>query len=147
MDRGKEYKIITDFTVIVKLMKKKLFCADKENILNLGVSSLIILNEVEEGMPKTLKEITEKSGLPNSTASVIIDRLSQRGFVHRKRDINDRRKILIYLTGEGRKLLDNLNSKGLSYCIKILKSASDEEIDIISRGLRVLKEVMEKDIV
>ncbi|BAH07475.1 MarR family winged helix-turn-helix transcriptional regulator [Clostridium kluyveri] len=147
MDREKEYKIITDFTVIVKLMKKKLFCMNRENISNLGISSLIILNEVEKDVPKTLKEITEKSGLPNSTASVIIDKLSQKGFVHRKRDINDRRKILIYLTEEGRRLLDNLNNKGLSYCIQILKSASDEEIDIISRGLRILKEIMEKDIV
>lgn len=84
MEREREYKIITDFTVIVKLMKKKVFYMDKENISNLGISSLIILNEVETDVPKTLKEITERSGLPNSTASVIIDKLSQRGFVHRK---------------------------------------------------------------
>ncbi|MFL0194917.1 MarR family winged helix-turn-helix transcriptional regulator [Clostridium sp. WILCCON 0269] len=147
MYREEEYKIITDFTVIVNLMKKRLLSTRRENISNLGISSLIILNQVEKHMPKTLKEITEKSGLPNSTASVIIDKLCQRGFVHRKRDKEDRRKILIYLTEEGQRLLDDLNNKKLAYCIQVLESANDEEIEIISNGLRVLKKIMEKHVV
>lgn len=147
MDREKEYKIITDFTVIVKLMRRKLFCTNKENISNLGISSLIILNEVKKDIPKTLKEITGKSGLPNSTASVIIDKLCSKGLLRRKRDKNDRRKTLIYLTEEGYKVLDNLNNKRLSFCVRMLKRANDEEIEIISKGLKALKDVIERDIV
>lgn len=142
MNREKEYEIIKTLILILKLIKRK--AGHELDFGNIGVSSVMILDQLEKDKPKTLTEITEKLGLPNSTASVLIDKLTKEGLLSRVRDDKDRRKVLICLTDKAINLQEQLNERHSTYCQKLLRSASDEEIDTILRGLCVFEKIMEE---
>jgi DNA-binding MarR family transcriptional regulator len=53
------------------------------------------------GVP--LMDIARHLGLPKSTASVVVKDLERRGFVRRRRDRTDERRLAIVLTAEGQR--------------------------------------------
>jgi DNA-binding MarR family transcriptional regulator len=50
--------------------------------------------------------LTDHLALPKSTASVLAKGLERRGFLRRKRDLGDERRLAIALTTEGRRRVD-----------------------------------------
>jgi MarR family transcriptional regulator, organic hydroperoxide resistance regulator len=48
-------------------------------------------------------DLARHLALPKSTASVVVKDLERRGFVRRRRDRNDERRLAIVLTAEGRR--------------------------------------------
>ena len=63
---------------------------------------LVCLHSVVSHDGLTLSELAEEVSLSSSTMIGIVDRLEARGFVSRKRDQPDRRKVRICATEEGR---------------------------------------------
>ena len=55
----------------------------------------------EEGVPLT--PLARHLGLPKSTASLLVKELERRGFLERRRDREDERRLALVLTEEGRR--------------------------------------------
>lgn len=66
---------------------------------------LVALSYIGEFAPLTLRSLAEGIHLSSSTLVGILDRLEAKGFVTRKRDTQDRRKVIIELTSAGRDFL------------------------------------------
>jgi DNA-binding MarR family transcriptional regulator len=74
----------------------------------------------------------------NSNLTGIIDRLSERGLVERTRGEGDRRVRLIALTGEGRRIRDELNRRLAEPPPALVELDPDDQValrDILGRAL------------
>lgn len=65
-----------------------------------------LLHHLAPERPVNLGWLAGHLGLPKSTASTIVKRLAERGFVHRVRDPGNERQLAITLTAKGHERVD-----------------------------------------
>lgn len=142
MSNDKVYEIIKEIESISKLMNKKI--SGNTDCKKFTLSALMIMNQLKLGKVKTLTEISETLGIPNSTASVLVDRLVNMGLIKRERDKKDRRKVLICIKSEGIKEEEQIFKYHMDNFGGLFKDASDEEIEHILKGLKTLQNVIKR---
>lgn len=92
----------------------------------------------------TLKELSTHLGLAKSTVSDIVDRLEAQGAVIRVRSTEDRRTVRISLSPKSCEIEESIKILKMNYLAEILHSASNEEVEKILEGLKLLNSLMEK---
>lgn len=75
---------------------------------------LLTVKGLPEGKKATIGELAERLQIQHHSTVELVDRLSERGFVERQRDLEDQRRVLVYLTQEGEAILQKLATTGLS---------------------------------
>lgn len=89
---------------------------------DLSAHELGVLHEIAaEGV--TLGRLAEHLGQPKSTTSVLVKRLERRGFLRRRRDPDDERRLSIVATAEGRRRVTAdraLDPTGLTAALRAL---------------------------
>lgn len=143
MNNKEVYNIAHELIKILKLLKRK--TVNHVDDKGLNISSHMILHLLKEEPKKTLTEISENLGLPNSTASVLVDKLVKEGLVDRVRDSDDRRKVVICLTDKAVEYEEKIKAAHLKSFNELFKSAKDDEIEEILSGLRILSRIIEGD--
>jgi DNA-binding MarR family transcriptional regulator len=114
------------------------------NAMNLTGPQGMMMGILSHDGEMKISDLSEKIGLSNSTVSGIIDRLEKQGLVERTRSTEDRRVVYVNISAEFKK-----NSK-TNFCKiektfeDIMKKATDEEIETISKGLDTLEKLMDK---
>ena len=103
---------------------------------------LITLIEVNENGEQTIASISKKIYLSSSTLVGIVDRLEAKGYLIRKRDIIDRRKILIVITDAGKKFLNEAPSPLQETLCNALKQLTILEQSTIYLSLERIVELM-----
>tara|TARA_Y100001933_G_C18938003_1_gene538266 strand:+ start:775 stop:1032 length:258 start_codon:yes stop_codon:yes gene_type:complete len=79
----------------------------------------------------------------DSTTSRIIDRLDDRKLVTRSRSEDDKRVVLIELTKEGYKIVENLE-KNIDECFRTeLDTISKDQITTIVTGIKILNVILD----
>jgi DNA-binding MarR family transcriptional regulator len=78
----------------------------------------------------TLKEVTQKLGLPKSTVSVAVDGLVQSGNVIRQTSSEDRREINLLLSSEGKEISQKSMQNAYSYRAMVLALEEMDETDV-----------------
>ncbi len=69
---------------------------------------MLAVKGMPDGTAATISEVAERLQIQHHSAVELVDRLVQRGLVSRKRGSEDRRQVLVQLTGKGEKLLRDL---------------------------------------
>lgn len=125
-------------------INEKLMKTSQETLLNiykdLTIAEANAIYAIGPDGPKTMKEIAQALGVAVSTPTRIIDRLLEKGFVNRSVGKEDRRKLLIELTPQGKKLVNDINNESLEVTKKMLKGLSPEEIETFTRILLKISE-------
>lgn len=67
-----------------------------------------VLRMLEHHGPQTISELSRKFGLDASTLVPTVDALERKGWLTRKRDTNDRRRVPLTLTEDGRSILKTI---------------------------------------
>jgi len=142
MNNEKVYELITELIMLFKLLNRKMSHKLKDNKVN--IASIMILQQVREGQHKTLTEIAENLGLPNSTTSVLVDKLVKQGILNRVRDEEDRRKVIIYATEKAAVEQQRISEQHIEYLKGLINPSNDEETETILKGLGVLVKVIER---
>lgn len=75
---------------------------DREN--NLSAAETLLLAALERFDGRTPSELAGMLGLSRGRITHLSDRLSEHGFIERRPDRDDRRRVLIWLTAAGRPL-------------------------------------------
>jgi MarR family transcriptional regulator, organic hydroperoxide resistance regulator len=70
---------------------------------DLSARELELLRHVDDGDGVTLGLLAGRLALPKSSTSVLVKGLERRGFLRRRRDQDDERRLAIVLTAEGRR--------------------------------------------
>lgn len=113
----------------------------KLNLTMPQLKVLMLLNHRDNLTSSQLAEDLSVS-LPNMTG--IIDRLVQQNLVRRVQSDKDRRVVFIKLTDNSKDIFIELNKSGYDHFKNIGKVLSENEIEIIKLGLRVLVHGMEQ---
>ena len=120
---------------------------DAEPWLELDMSTpqlkaLLLISE-EEGI--RMRELAHRLGGSFSNATVLVDRLVDRGFVERLADPQDRRVVLVRAAAEGQQLIDQLVTSWRTLSTPLLESLAPEDLSKVHEALRVLLEAARRD--
>jgi DNA-binding MarR family transcriptional regulator len=99
-----------------------------------------------ERHPATLTELAERQMVSLPTMSNSITYLEERGWVIRKRSADDRRRVMIEITPEGRKVLAQTRQHMDEKVVQIISSLSVAEQTKVSEGLSILQEAFTRHI-
>ena len=90
----------------------------------------------------TPSEIAEHMEVSLPTVSKTLTVLERRGWIERADDKNDRRRVILRATPEGRDAARTILDRGIERLAEVLASASDAELDAIERGVETLDAVL-----
>lgn len=97
-----------------------------------------LLAAVEAKAPATLNEVADKVGRGAPAVSRAIDALVRAGLVERQADPDNRRRLQLRLTTEGRQYLSNPPAADGSLEARLAKLASSE-LRALERGIEILE--------
>jgi len=91
--------------------------------------------------PRTLGQIALIQGVTPATATTVVTTLESRGWVTRRHDSDDRRRILVSLTEGGAHVLEASQRVAESAMVDLLAPLSAEQLARLIAGLEVLDEL------
>jgi DNA-binding MarR family transcriptional regulator len=98
----------------------------------------LILTLLVEKDKRPFKELAELLSCTRATITGIVDTMQKKGLVSRSPNPDDRRSLLVTLTGKGRLLLQNTPELGESYescCFDVLPAKEARELSKLLRKL------------
>lgn len=110
----------------------------------LSIPQLRSLAFLKRNPGASLSEVAEHLGVTCATASTTIERLVQRNLVQRTDHPQERRRVVLNLTEEGKQLLEQSQQKTRAHIAEILKDLTPEQESQIEEGLTLLKNVFEQ---
>lgn len=120
------------------------YTKDHLKCYNLTLGRFHVLRVIIESQPVSMGQIHEELHMANSTVTVIVDYLHEAGLVKRKRDIEDRRVVLLEITDKGREIMESLLKKRQDFMKKALvdMDASAEELaELLAKLLNKIEEI------
>ncbi len=113
----------------------------------LTTPQLIALGEISRSGNITAGQLAENVSLSNATVTGILDRLSKRGLIERRRDDEDKRRVLVKLTDLGKKALANAPSLLHDRFVKAFEKLENwEQTSLLSSLQRVASMMEVKDL-
>jgi DNA-binding MarR family transcriptional regulator len=110
--------------------------------LDLTMAQFKALVAVERSSGVAVCELGRKLGIGESAASLLVDQLVRRGYVGRKTDRADRRRVHLAPTSRGTKLLGELRQGRRQSLKEWLADVDDDDLDGLARGLGALTRVV-----
>ena len=87
-----------------------------------------------------MRELARRLGGSFSNATVLVDRLVDRGLVERRAEPQDRRVVLVRTTEDGRRLIERLVTSWRALSAPLLKKLAPEDLATVAKALRVILE-------
>ena len=119
------------------------YTKDHLKCYNLTLGRFHVLRVIIESQPVSMGEIHEELHMANSTVTVIVDYLHEAGLVKRKRDIEDRRVVLLEITEKGRKIMVSLIKKRQDFMEKALLDMEDSAEELSQLLEKLLDKIEE----
>lgn len=102
---------------------------------------ITIIGLVKEVMPSTIGTYV---GMDRSSLSRMVDSLEAKGFVLRKNDPEDRRKVLISLTEKGERCYELLNEISEAMAAELLSLGDKQDFRDFEKSLETMLRVLRK---
>ena len=106
------------------------------NLTRMKWLALAILDR-KDGISQS--ELAEKMDIERSSVGRLLDRMEQRGFIRRVPDAQDRRFIRVFITDEGRPLLEELEKVSSEVKAIAISGLSTKELDDLANTLLIMK--------
>ncbi|MBO9131255.1 MarR family transcriptional regulator [Bacillus sp. 165] len=108
---------------------KKLFSPAEWVTLDLSLSKteIFCLLWMSRNHEVIMSQIAEMLDIPMSTATGVVNRLVKKGYLERYRSETDRRIVVIRLTGDGQKLVDEVKATASKYFQLFTEALTEEE--------------------
>ncbi|MBN2232165.1 MAG: winged helix-turn-helix transcriptional regulator [Deltaproteobacteria bacterium] len=114
-------------------------------VFNLTVPQIITLHQLHEGGECTAGELSNRVCLSQATMTGIVDRLEARGLLRRARSADDRRRVMVDLTPEGREVISIMPPPLQEQFAVRLAALPTEEQETINRTLALIVEMMQAE--
>jgi DNA-binding MarR family transcriptional regulator len=110
----------------------------------LGVTStqVALLGSIKTRPGLSLRELAAVEGISAPALSGLVDRLEQAGLIRRVRAADDRRRVGLDLTPEGRKLLRRVTARRTSWLATRLEELEPAELERIVEALEPLRRLV-----
>ena len=93
-------RILDSIRRLVRLLR--LTDRDAQSLVGLSSAQLFVMHELAKTPAMSLSELAAKTLTDQSSVSVVVSRLVERGYVMRERDRRDARRLVLTLTKAGR---------------------------------------------
>ena len=113
--------------------------------LNMSTPQLKALLLISGEKAIRMRELARKLGGSFSNATVLVDRLVDRGLVERLMEPEDRRVVLVRATGEGQALIEQLVTSWRALSESVLDTMDPEDIAALRRGLAALLDASKRE--
>ena len=113
---------------------------DEYERTGLGPYHHAILTVLDEGAPETQGAIASSLGYDKGTLVGLLDELEEQGLVERKRDPDDRRRQVVRLTADGKRMLAKLRALAKRVEDEFLAPLDAEQREALHALLLVLAE-------
>lgn len=110
---------------------------------NLTMPQLKVLVSLYLDGPQSCSALADALRLSLPTMTGILDRLQARGYLLRRQDDQDRRRVISYLSPRGEELMERLWAAGREELSATLDSVSPEDLPVVERALRILIQALE----
>ena len=127
--------------------KRRLFIKDyhKQFINRIPAVQFEHLMNVRQLLPCNLTTIMDFTGLSSAGASIFVTKLVDTGVFVRCEDPDDRRNMIIDISPEGRKLINEIEKMLSEYIANFYRTADAEDIITIDEGCRAMLRVLDKN--
>ena len=115
--------------------------ASKWRDLDLSMQQLRAMYFLRDEEEIPVGRLAELFGIGLPAASLLADRLVRSGYVERRDDPSDRRRVLLSLTRTGLRLVTDLREGSHSLLRRWMSSLSPEDLAALTRGWHALAEV------
>ena len=106
----------------------------------LGFRILHIIAESSD--PVTMRDVAEKLGITPPSATALVGRLVKKGYIKRRRDPADRRRILLVMTPAGRQALQRGKRAMTAGMRDLFKNVSEPERQTL---IKIFKKMAERE--
>ena len=115
--------------------------ASKWRDLDISMQQLRAIYFLRDEEEASVSRLAELFGIGLPGASLLADRLVRAGYVERREDPADRRRVLLSLTRVGLRLVTDLREGSHSLLRRWMSSLSEEDLAALARGWRALADV------
>ncbi|WP_273841653.1 MarR family winged helix-turn-helix transcriptional regulator [Rubrobacter calidifluminis] len=122
--------------------KRTLGAIEREG--GIGAMKLFVLSEIGRGDGVSQAAICQEHGLDPSRVTRFAQALEGEGLIFRERDPEDNRVVRMYLTSEGRRLLEVVPALEEGLGRRVSGAMSEREVEELRRLLGLLAEAMKK---
>lgn len=130
---------------VVPLIMRTIRLEMRQRRADLSVPQWRALAYIHRHEGTSLSRVAAYLGLGAPTASKLVDFLVAGGLVHRQDDPEDRRRVTLFVTEQGRAVLQTAQEITRSRLTERLATLSPEERDGLAGALRLLEAVFEPD--
>jgi 4'-phosphopantetheinyl transferase len=132
--------IIADFRAAMTLLK----CASSERVLRLGISmaQLHILYTLQRNGEMPMSRLAELLNVSLSSATGLIDRIEERGFVERTRVPEDRRVVKIRVTPGGLRMLGEIDALSDDLLRDVLSRIGPSKLGGVAQAVTALRSAL-----
>ena len=96
------------------------------------------------GRSATPGEIAGRLGITSSTATGLIERLADGGYIHREHSEEDRRQVLLRLLPKGRRMMAGFRKLRHSRLQKLMKQLGQSDVARMTDALETLNEIVSR---
>lgn len=143
-DHQVSLEVLKKFRLILGSIKKHF--RDVEEICGISSSQVWILKIVEQYPLIGINQISEKMSIHQTTASLLVEKLSKKNFVEKTKDSKDLRKVGLKITNQGKQILSQapMHSEGLlPYALSQIEIS---ELIILNKQLDKVIQYFDNDI-
>lgn len=87
-------------------------------------------------------EIADRLGVTSSTATGLIERLAEGGYIHRSHSTDDRRQVLLRLRPKGRRMMEGFNKLRRSRLRSLMTRLGRVDVLRMTHALETLNDIM-----
>jgi DNA-binding MarR family transcriptional regulator len=119
------------------------FQQSRVSTFGLNYEDIYLLQFIRNNSPARMGEIAEEMNIPISTATRVVDRLEKRKFLARKKDVRDRRNIIVSLEPPGESAVMEIEDHTFSLLTENLASFSGDDISSFIKTAVHLQKILE----
>lgn len=105
---------------------------------NISHQAIRIMQHIEKQGEATIGALAEYLSVSHNTASEHTKRLIQKGFIAKRRSQQDERKVLVFLTQEGRSVLEQHTQLDKEKLKEIIERMSTSEKELLEQAFELL---------
>jgi DNA-binding MarR family transcriptional regulator len=109
---------------------------------NLSVAQFRVLAYLSRHQAASLSEVADHIGLTLPSMSKAVDHLVRQGLVERSTAEDDRRRVELSLSSEGRRAFRSASESARKHIARLLADLSPDEQSDVARGMTVLSSVL-----
>jgi DNA-binding MarR family transcriptional regulator len=114
--------------------------------LGLNRTDLRCLDLLDQHAPMSAGALAQAARLSTGAMTFVLDRLESAGYVRRRRDDADRRRVLVELVPEAHRRIVELHLPMIADGRRTLSRFTDDEMSVVTRFLRCSTEVFERNV-